>query len=204
MNLYRRSIRQKDASQDGQALVEFALIVLIIITLMKTVLQILPVFTARGAVLEITASGIERVTSYLSPNVRDPLMLPKPEAERNYLCGRVWDDAKNTLTSLDGLVGPLIDPKELGDNPKACADTTAASDTLAVSVMAVDSSGADAPDKNLLPGTDVRVCASFNWVPKPGLVWLFWESFSSFSNEVHDAFTFRYCGVETIETYRTR
>ena len=187
----------------GQALVEFALILPLMMTIVLGVLNIMPAITTRGLVLDVSATAMERAGRFLPPNNGTAV------DDRALLCNQLLDIVRVELSAQLGTaaLSPLVMP---APGPGCTALTggklnpTPGTANPVVYVMGLDANGNAAPSVRLLPAYNaatqtlmpvrVQVCVSYNW-HLSGLFKYFVPT---------QTFTYRFCGNTVIDPNRSR
>jgi Flp pilus assembly protein TadG len=192
----------------GQALVEFALILPIMMTIVISILNIMPAITTRGLVLDVSETATERVSHFLPPTAGDAA------GDRNLLCNQLLDIVRSEISAqlgasavttansgCTGLSGTKLTPVPGSANP-------------VVYVMVLDANGNALPSSRLMPVYDastqklapvrVQVCVSYTWTPTGGLWYFALKGPGGLTKQMWNAFTYRFCGNTVIDPNRSR
>jgi Flp pilus assembly protein TadG len=197
----RRSRRTKRSR--GQALVEFALILPILVVFAITIVDIIPGIDTKGLVLDAAATATERTSRFLAPDNGTAT------TDRNTLCGQILILVRSQLTQSLG-------PGTVTGAGTNCTPLNAANQLIpnlananpAVWVAATDAGGTPRTNLRLLPSGStpitVEVCVSYTWRPKGGLLWFLTKGPAQIDSIIVNSFTYRYCGRDVIDPNRTR
>ena len=206
MKLLTNPIRAR--ATRGQALVEFALILPIMMTIVISVLNIMPAITTRGLVLDVSATAVERTSRFLPPTngnaAGDQTLLCNQllVIVRSEISAALGADAVTTTNSgCTALSGTKLNPTPGVANP-------------VVYVMVLDTNGNAVPSARLMPVYDastqklspvrVQVCVSYTWSPTGGLWYFALKGPGGLTKQVWETFTYRFCGNTVIDPNRTR
>ena len=195
----RRVVRRPGSPAHGQALIEFALGIALLITIVVSTLAFLPAFTARGATLEAGAAALQRATSYLASGTGTPA------GDRGEVCRLVYAAAYDALGAATALgAEPLLDLAKV-TRDGGCTDGAVASAEapFVVDVHAVGADGTTTDDLRLIAGQEIEVCVSYRFSPAGGIWWLM-TNVPVLERASIAVTVFRYCGRDTIEANRSR
>lgn len=187
----------------GQALVEFALVLPILIVFAVTIVDMIPGINTKGLVLDAAATATERTSRFLAP------ANGTATTDRNLLCGQILIIVRSQLTASLGagsVQGAGTTCTAL--NAQGELAPNVANANPAVWVAATNAAGATNTGLRLLPvgstPLTVEVCVSYTWRPKAGLLWFFTNGPAAIKSVVTKSFTYRYCGRDVIDPNRTR
>lgn len=187
----------------GQALVEFALVLPILVVFAITIVDMIPGINTKGLVLDAAATATERAARFLPPTNGTAT------TDRDLLCGQILIIVRSELTASLG-------PGSVAGTGAICTSRDAQNELIpdlananpAVWVSATDAAGNADTNLRLLPaGTTpvtVEVCVSYTWQPKGGLLWFLTNGPAAIKAVVVDSFTYRYCGRDVIDSNRSR
>ena len=191
---------RRRGAQGGQALVEFAMVMPILVVLCLTTLSFVPLINASGATLSAGATALSRASGYTSS-----------QSEKTWtgICAATYAAAYNEISASRTADGaPELDVAGIppaggctsGANPTGCAAAC-----LQVDVFPVDAGGKALSKAAFFPkpGQAIEVCVGYHYQPKDG-IWWFLTNGPGVQSVTEPFLVFRYCGVDTIETYRSQ
>lgn len=173
----------------GQALVEFALVLALLMVITVTSLQFVPAISARGVVLNAASTAVERSNSYLA--ARDDTLAE----QRTVLCNEILVVVRTQLTKANAL--PVV-----GGSDGCITGAPTAAHNPVVSVTP-DSGVTDLVVK---PGVNkgITVCVSYRYDFGAGLLWLASKGPGDIGASVRKTFTYKFCGRSILDANRTR
>ena len=197
------SIRQaarRRGSQGGQALVEFAMTMPILVVLCLTTLSFVPLINASGATLSAGATALSRATGYTSA-----------QGEKSWtgICAATYAAAYNQISGSKTAAGaPELDVAGIpptGGCTSGANPTGGASAALQVDVFPVNAAGKALNKASVFPkpGQMIEVCVGYHYQPSDGIWWLLANG-PGVQSVTKQFLVFRYCGIDTIETYRSQ
>lgn len=180
---------RQHAAQQGQALVEFAVILALLMVITVTTLSMVPAITARGTVLSAASTAVERSNSYLAPAGMSFA------AQKNTLCNQILAVVREQLkaakvpsytTANDGCRTGVPDNTR---NPIVSVTTDAGVSSLVVR-----------PGQNIT----MTVCVSYRYDFGAGLLWLASNGPGDIGTTTKKLFTYKFCGRSILDANRTR
>jgi Flp pilus assembly protein TadG len=204
-----RAVRStRRSGQRGQSMVEFAIMVALLLSISVTAIDMVPAIAARGRFLDIVASATERSARFLPPAGGTAA------TDREALCASILAMVRTEM--------PASGMPVAGSGTGCAAGATgfdispdAATANPVVWVSALDGLGNVSGATRLLPATSpitgatsgpvpVRVCIAYIWESKAGLLFVATRAPGQISVAAKSLFTFRMCGQDVINPYRTR
>jgi Flp pilus assembly protein TadG len=201
----------------GQALVEFALVLPLMMTIIISVLNFMPAVTTRGVTLDVSETALEIATRYI------PAVDGDAASDRTVLCNQLLDVIRSEIVA--ALTDNLPNYKTAG-SPVAgganqgCAawdgngKLTPTPDQNPVVYVQVINSGGQvqlreriAPThyaNGVLQPVRIKVCVSYTWTPDGGLEYLALHGPVDLSQEFWNAFTYHFCGNDLINPNRSQ
>lgn len=179
------------AATRGQAMVEFAIVLALLMVIVVTSIEMVPAITARGTVLNAAATAVERSNSYLASdadNLAD---------QEDTLCNEALAVVRSQLIA-GGLPSAAVTKGTDG-----CRN--GAPDNTHNPVVSVN------PDSGVAslvvkPGATVglTVCVSYRYDFGAGLLWLASKGPGDIGTSTQKLFTYKFCGRSVLDANRTR
>lgn len=190
MNALRRlALTSPRTAVRGQAMVEFALVLALLMVITVTSLQFVPAINARGAVLNAASTAVERANSYLAAK-KDTL-----GTQETTLCNEMLVVVRIELVKAGS---PAV--TNGADGCRAGAPDGVHNPVVSVT-----------PDPGVTklevaPGQikGLTVCVSYQYDFGAGLLWLATRAPGDVGTSVQSAFTYKFCGRSILDANRTR
>jgi len=197
--------------QRGQALVEFALTLPLMLVVIISVVNFMPAITTRGIILDISETASEQVSRYL------PATYASAADDRTILCNQLLDIVRSEVSSelgagavvggvgqgCTGLAAGKLSPTG-GANPVvwvAAINPATGSPDTGYRMLQYATAGDETTPRVTVA---VQVCVSYLWRPQGGIMYLAMNTGTTFSQVVINTFTYRFCGHENISSTRSR
>jgi hypothetical protein len=194
-----RLVHPRRRNQKGQALVEFAMVMPILVVLCITTLSFVPLINASGATLSAGATALSRATSYVGV-----------QGEKSWtgICAVTYAAAYGQISGSKTADGaPELDMKGIPATGGCTsgANPSGNSARLQIDVFPVDARGNKLSRGSYppAPGQAIEVCVGYRYQPTGG-IWWFLTNGPGISRVTTQYLVFRYCGIDTIETYRSQ
>lgn len=188
--LRRFALTSPRAAARGQAMVEFALVLALLMVITVTSLQFVPAINARGAVLNAASTAVERANSYLAAK-NDTL-----GAQESTLCNQMLAVVRIELVKAgspavtNGVDGCRAGAPDGTHNPVVSVTPDAG-------VTKLEVAPGQAPK-------GLTVCVSYQYDFGAGLLWLATRAPGDVGASVQSAFTYKFCGRSILDANRTR
>jgi len=208
----------------GQALVEFALVLPLMMTIVISVLNFMPAVTTRGVVLDVSETSLEIAARFI------PAVTATAAQDRTVLCNQLLDVVRSELSAAltdnlpsafkptkspvtSGANGCAPDSDFSGNNPNTGRLTPPAGGANPVVYVSALNGGNVSEGTRLLPTVyvsgvlqplTIKVCISYTWYPNGGIEYLVIHNTSDLSRQVLNTFTYRFCGNDVINPNRAR
>jgi len=201
----------------GQALVEFALVLPLMMTIIISVLNFMPAVTTRGVTLDVSETALEIATRYI------PAVGGDAGSDRTALCNQLLDVIRSEITA--ALTDNLPNYKTVGSPVAGGANqgcsaldgngklTPSAAQNPVVYVQVINSGGQVLAAERIAPThyvngvlqpVIIKVCVSYTWTPLGGLEYLALHGPVDLSKEFWNAFTYHFCGNDLINPNRSQ
>lgn len=182
---------RRRAAQQGQALVEFAVILALLMVITVTTLSMVPAITARGTVLSAASTAVERSNSYLAPAGMSFA------AQKNTLCNQILAVVRQQLRAAKAPVaGTATDGCRTGVPDNAYNPVVSVTTDAGVSSLVVR----PGPGQNIT----MTVCVSYRYDFGAGLIWLASNGPGDIGATTKKLFTYKFCGRSILDANRTR
>jgi Flp pilus assembly protein TadG len=195
----------------GQALVEFALTLPLMLVVIISVVNFMPAITTRGIILDISETATQQVSRYL------PALYATAADDRTILCNQLLDIVRSEVSSelgaaavtggagqgCTGLVGGKLSPTA-GANPVvwvAAINPGTGNPDTGYRMLQYTTAGNETTPRIAVA---VEVCVSYLWKPQGGIMYLAMNTGTTFSQVIINTFTYRFCGHENISSTRSR
>lgn len=172
----------------GQAMIEFAMTLALMLLLVITTINMLPAISARGTVMNAAAAATDGTARFLAP------ASGSTAGDRQLACQLAYRTARSVLTRVVTGGGQGDTLPVSGSNITACNTDPA----IANPAINITTSG------RLMPGQTFTLCLTYTWRPTGGLFWLTFNGPFALSDWTQTLFTYRYCGNDTVHENRTR
>jgi Flp pilus assembly protein TadG len=188
--------RSSRSARRGQALVEFAFVLAFMCAIVITTLNFLPAITARGVVLDSAQVAAERAGRFQAA------VTSTAGQDQAALCNQILIAIRNTI-DIRNLSAAAITRGGADGCTASLAPSATRNPVVSVSRLTYSSLDNTRAGR-LFAGAEIRVCIAYRWTPSAGFLWVMLRGPFGVSSAMEQVFTFRYCGNEIIDPYRSR